>query len=606
MLAVAQLCFPAAASGNENAYSVGARTDFPDQLLWGDLHVHSATSLDAYAFGNEGLGVEETLRFARGETIRSTSGLEARLRRPLDFLLVADHAEYLGIFHALKTKDPAALSTDLGQRWARYLEADDIQSIMTEYVAIVQRDIPVEQLSKKFRYSAWEKHNAASEKFNEPGRFTVLLGYEWTSMFNGGNLHRVAVFADGPEKVNQAPPFSALDSLDPEDLWQSLETYEQRTGGQALAIPHNANLSNGLLFAKTRFDGRPIDRSYAASRARWEPLYEVTQMKGDAEAHPKLSPEDEFADFETWSDDGIARDPKEDWMLPFEYARSALKIGLQMEVSLGANPFKFGLVGGTDAHTGLATADDNNFFGKFPGSEPGSARLTSKMGGFLWENWKLAASGYTAVWARENSRAAIFSALKRREVYATTGPRISLRVYGGWDYEPGDEWHPNVAELGYAKGVPMGGDLFRDRDGRAVGLLIAASKDPDGANLDRLQVIKGWLDENGQLSERVYNVALSDGRVVDEKTGRAPAVGSTVDLSGPTYSNRIGDPMLAKVWIDPDFDAEQKAFYYVRVLEIPTPRWTAYDVHFFGGKPDPATPMVNQERAYSSPIWYSP
>jgi hypothetical protein len=401
-------------------------------------------------------------------------------------------------------------------------------------------------------------------------------------------------------------------SPDPRDLWKWMEDYEARTGGDVLAIAHNGNLSNGIMFPMVEsFTGEPIDAAYAEARARWEPLFEVTQMKGDSETHPFLSPNDEFADYETWDVGNLALTAaKTPDMLQFEYARSALKIGLALEPELATNPYKFGLIGSTDSHTGLATAEEENFFGKVTSMEPSperTERVFMQQGDLKLMEWEVAASGYAAVWATDNTRAAIFDAMERRETYATTGSRLIVRFFGGWDYTAEDAQSRLPAEVGYTKGVPMGGDLKDAPEGKEPTFLVAALKDPIGANLDRIQIIKGWVDANGETQEMVYDVVWGD---ADSRQpgadGRLPPVGNTVDTAEATWTNTIGDPELITVWTDPDFDPGQRAFYYARVLEIPTPRWTAYDARFFGLTLPSQVPLVHQERAYTSPIWYTP
>jgi len=388
---------------------------------------------------------------------------------------------------------------------------------------------------------------------------------------------------------------------------------EQKTGSEVLAIAHNGNLSNGRMFPIIEAFGKKIDREYVETRNKWERLYEVTQTKGTGEAHPYLSPNDEFANFEIWDKgnlDGSVAKSKD--MLEFEYARSALKNGLKLEAALGVNPYKFGLVGSSDAHTGLTAMEEDNFFGKTTPQEPSPERLTKTFinnpkTGVTIMDWEVSASGYAAVWATDNSRAAIFDAMQRRETYATTGPRMTVRFFGGWDFERADATNRMPAAIGYSKGVPMGGDLRDAPTGKSPTFLVAALKDPIGANLDRIQVVKGWLDAKGEVHEQVYDVVWGD---ADKRklgtNGKLPPVGDTVDVENATWSNAIGDPELITVWKDPNFDARQRAFYYVRVLEIPTPRWTAYDAKRFGIKPLPGTTMKLQERAYTSPIWYTP
>ena len=451
-----------------------------------------------------------------------------------------------------------------------------------------------------------------ADEYNEPGKFTAFIGYEWTSTPGGNNLHRVVVFKDGAEKVSRVVPFSSFDSADPEDLWAYLEDYEEKTGGRVIAIPHNGNVSNGFMFDTKTLKGDPLTKDYAVKRSRFEPLHEMTQMKGDSETHPKLSPDDEFADYETWDKANLTgTQATTEEMLPGNYARSALKRGLKLEAELGANPYKHGFIGSTDSHTSLATAGENNYFGKASIMEPGPERwkhilIKSQTDDSLTTYAsETTASGLAAVWARENTRAALFEAMERRETYATTGPRILVRVFAGWDFEPDDIHRADFAEHGYSHGVPMGGDLTKAPEGKAPNFLVRAVRDPDGANLDRVQVIKGWLDADGKTHEKVYDVALSDDRKAGAD-GKVPPVGNTVDVKTASYTNTIGDAGLFAHWKDPDFDPSQRAFYYVRVIEIPTPRWTAFDALRFNIKMDDDVPMVHQERAYTSSIWYTP
>lgn len=405
-------------------------------------------------------------------------------------------------------------------------------------------------------------------------------------------------------------PMTTFDSENPEDLWTWMQTYEDKTGGYLLAIPHNGNLSNGRMFAVETFEGKPLTRDWAERRAKWEPLYEATQIKGDSEAHRFLSPDDEFADYETWDKGNLILQPKTKDMLQYEYARQALKTGLELQKKLGVNPYKFGMIGSTDTHTGLATAEEENFFGKHSGVEPSADRWKDIV--LKWENtkvmgWEQAASGYAGIWAKENTREALWDAMKRKEVYATTGPRITVRFFGGWDYMADDAHSRLPAETGYAKGVPMGGDMRRAPKGKSPSFLVAALKDPIGANLDRIQVVKGWVDKKGTLQEKVYDVVWGDeeSRRVGSN-GKLPPVGNTVDVKNAIWTNTIGAPELITVWKDPDFDSSVSAFYYARVIEIPTPRWTAYDAKRYGVKMADDVRMVTQERAYTSPIWYTP
>jgi len=595
----------AAQSLAEQPYSPGVGRDFPRNVYWGDTHLHTRNSADAYTSRNTNLSPDDAYRFARGEELTAHNDMPVRLRRPLDFLVVADHASYLGAYYRFHKGDSSVVNTEVGKRWSGY---NNIGQWYAEFTGSIYQPEIYTSLPEKVKHSIWlDEVVKTADRNNVPGVFTAFTGYEWTSMIEGNNLHRVVIFKDGEDKTSQITPFSANDSVDPEDLWKFLEQYERDTGGEAFAIAHNGNVSNGLMFANETVSGKALDEEYAAMRAKWEPLYEVTQIKGDGEAHPILSPNDEFADYETWDMGNIANTAaKEEQMLVHEYARSALKLGLKFESQLGANPFKFGMIGSTDSHTSLATAAEDNFFGKFPESEPGPERFTNKMVGMLWRNWRITSSGYAGIWARENTRASLFEAMRRRETYATTGSRMLVRFFGGWEYQASDLVQPDYVEIAYSKGVPMGGDLANAPQDKAPVFIAAAVKDPDGANLDRVQIVKGWLDGEGELRETIYNVALSDGRKENKRTGKVPAVGSTVDVENASYTNAIGDPYLSAIWEDPEFDPKERAFYYVRVIEIPTPRWNAYDRKYFELDADDEIPTINQDRAYTSPIWYTP
>ena len=594
-----------AAEEPARTYSPWADHDFPRQVLFGDTHSHSSNSPDAFSFGNQSQTPELAYRYARGETLTAHNGMRVRIARPMDFLVISDHAEYLGVFSRLLKGDPELAATELGARWLAYLQAGEYANLARDFVTSLGSAEPP-RLPESLELRIWSELTQLNDRFNDPGVFTTFNAYEWTSMPGGNNLHRVVIFRDGADRAGKVRPFSALDGEDPEELWRALASYEEQQGGQAIAIAHNGNLSNGMMFADRDLSGAALTADYARRRLRWEPLYEVTQVKGDGEAHPQLSPDDPYADHETWDQDNLAHDtPKQPWMLRYEYARSALKLGLGHEASLGVNPFQFGLIGGTDIHTGFADPDERNFFGKFPDSEPGPERAASKMGGILWPNWRLASSGYAAVWAQRNTRDSIFEAFKRRETYATTGSRLVVRLFGGWDFESEDAWRPDLAAAGYARGVPMGGELTGSDVGLARGkaprFLVMATRDPDGANIERLQIIKGWQGVDGALKERVYDIAIAPSAPPgdDVEAGEVPA-------SGAQYSNRWGSAQLSAVWRDPDFDPSQRAFYYLRVLEIETPRWTAYDADYFGLDLPPEVPTVTRERAYTSPIWFRP
>jgi hypothetical protein len=598
----------------KQVYSPYAGNTFPMRPLFGDTHLHTSQSFDAIAFGNF-VGPEEAYRFARGEEVTSSTGQRARLSRPLDFLVVADHAENMGTMGEIKVGNPALMEDPELKRWNQMLVAGGEQAMNVYYEIVASiggtgKPLPAALRSDKLFRSVWQKNVQAAEENNAPGTFTALIGYEWSSNTGGNNLHRVVVFRDGAKRTEQILPFSSLQSDNPEDLWKALQNYEIKTGGSVLAIPHNGNLSNGLMFPLLNpVGGKPLTAEYARTRASLEPLMEVTQIKGDGETHPSLSPNDEFANFERWDmgnlDLSVAKTPE---MLEFEYARAALKNGLKLEAQLGVNAFKFGMIGSTDAHTSLAAVEENNFFGKLPHMEPSAERAThpvAKFGDKAVMGWETTSSGYVAVWAPENTREAIFDAMERKEVYATTGPRMFVRFFGGFDFDEADADTRSPAIAGYTKGVPMGADIGPAPEGKAPTFLVAALKDPIGANLDRYQIVKGWLDAAGEVHEKVYDVAWSGDRKQDAD-GKLPSIGNTVDVASATWTNTIGAPELIAVWKDPDFDPAQRAFYYGRVIEIPAPRWTAYDAKYFGVAMPPEVPMTMQERAYTSPIWYNP
>ncbi len=613
LTAVSAQDVPHTAPGNAE-YSPYPEQNFPNQVFFGDTHLHTSYSTDAGLFGNK-LGPDEAYRFAKGEMVESSTGVPARLDLPLDFLVIADHAENLGLSPLIEASDPALLKGDWGRKIHDLTKAGKLGEAYAMWGGrLSARDDPLAD-QKELVGTMWQEITSAAERHNTPGSFTALIGFEWTSSPSGNNLHRNVVFRDDKSLADQIIPFSAYDSEDPEDLWAWMAEYEKNTGGKLLALAHNGNLSNGLMFDDETFTTKePLSRDYAERRMRWEPLYEVTQMKGDGETHPSLSPDDEFADFETW-DKGSFGAAKEPGMIPREYAREALKRGLTYEVALGINPFKFGMVGSTDSHTSLATTQENNFFGKVSAVEPTAdpIRFGEMVTGFLPDpegrdyttrHYEASASGLAAVWARENTREAIWDSMKRKEVFATSGTRMRVRLFGGWSYTESDLIRSDFAAYAYDHGVPMGGDL-PTASAEAPTFLIQALRDPNGANLDRIQIIKGWTAGDGESHETVYDVVCGGGRVV-EGTRCAEAVGNTVNVEEATYDNSIGSVALQSHWSDPDFDSSQRAFYYVRVLEIPTPRWTTIDAKVFGVERPTDVPDSIQERAYTSPIWYTP
>ena len=586
------------------------------RLLWGDTHLHTAMSMDAGAFGNR-LGIEEAYRFARGEEVVATTGMPVRLSRPYDWLVVSDHSDNMGFFPDLFAGKENILADPKGKDWYDRIQAGEGVGVAIELVKLFSQG----QFPKGLAYTpdsaayaaAWKKTIDTAEAFNDPGNFTAFIGFEWTSLVKGNNLHRVVIYKDDAAKASQMVAYTTMPPLgspNPRDLWKWLTRYEQATGGDVLAIAHNGNLSNGIMFPiQAQYDGVEIDATYVSERSKWEPLYETTQIKGDGETHRFLSPDDEFADYETWDLGNLDLSAvKTDSMLAGEYAREALKRGLQIETQLGTNPYKFGQVGSTDSHTSLSTAQEDNFFGKHTGYEPKPDRMHHVMmegSGVKLEGWQLAASGLAAVWATENTRAAIFDAMERRETYATTGSRMAVRFFGGWGFTAKDLESRTPALAGYKRGVPMGSDLPPRAGASAPTFMVYALRDPIGGNLDRIQIVKGWLDSAGKTHEKVYDVVWA-GERTPGADGKLPPVGNTVDAKRASYTNTIGASELGTVWTDPAFDPAQKAFYYARVLEIPTPRWSTYDAFRFGIPIPEGAPVWTQERAYTSPIWYAP
>ncbi len=601
-------------------FSPYAQRSFPTNVYWGDTHLHTGLSLDAGLFGNI-LGHEDAYRFARGEEIKSSTGLPVKLSRPLDWLVVTDHSDMMGIATDIQNGAPNVMAVPKGREWAEGFQKGGEAAGKAAFDLITnfaQMTIP-EQLVKDYSPGSpvynkvWDKITRTADEYYEPGRFTTLIGFEWTSVPKGFNLHRNVIMRDDGNRARMVTPLTTqppTGTQNPLDLYKWLEDYQAKTGGQAFAIAHNGNLSNGWMFPmeKTYF-GTTVDENYVEQRAKWEPLYEITQIKGDGETHPYLSTTDEFADYETLDKGNLdLTELKKEEMLQYEYAREALKNGFILEEKLGTNPYQFGLVGATDSHTALATAEEENFFGKSTSAEPSKTRVEhpfvkSERGAI--EGYELSASGYQAVWASENSREAIFDAMERKETYATTGPRILVRFFGGWDFTNDDIRNRAPAFVGYRKGVPMGGELTSAQS-EAPTFMVWALRDTIGANLDRIQIIKGWLDKDGKTHERIYDVAVSDGREIGPDGRSKTPVGNTVDLEAATWTNTIGASELSAVWTDPEFDPGLKAFYYARILEIPTPRWILYDKLRFGSEIPEGAELIHQERAYTSPIWYKP
>jgi len=586
--------------------SPGAMAKEPTRLYWGDTHLHSSHSADAYFLQNRSAGPDTAYRWAKGlPVVHPSTRSRVQSHTPLDFLVVADHAEMLGVPLKLMNGDPELNATATGRKWASMMRAGKGAEVFEhEFGAAINRNRPIADFDKdSIKQAAWDDIIAAASRHDAPCSFTSLIGWEWTSTPGGNNLHRVVFMPDGEEKAAQFIPFSSFDGDKPEELWAWLEETSERVGTDFVAIPHNSNISGGMMFDEVDSEGRPITAAYARMRMRWEPVVEVTQIKGDSETHPMLSPSDELADFETYSHllkvgGGQAEVDEGD------YVRSALQRGLQIDAKVGANPYKFGMIGSTDSHTGLSSAEELNFWGKSGmDSTPENTfiPIAADMKGA-----DMSASGLAAVWAEENTRTALFAAFKRKEVYATTGPRIRVRFFGGWHFKSKNASRADMVNIGYVYGHPMGSDLTKAPDDEAPKFLMYAVRDPNGANLDRMQIVKGWVDADGQAHEKIYDVVLAGARQHDEQ-GRALPLASTVDLTTGNHANISGAPSLSAYWEDPDFNRTQRAFYYLRVIQIPTARHTLADAVALGKDPgDSGHPRVIQERAYSSPIWYTP
>ena len=593
-----------------------ARVDAPGpmQVYWGDQHLHTSWSGDASPAGTR-VTPDEALRLAAGGQIMTSTKQRIRLSRPLDWLVVSDHSDAMGMAQAVIDGDPVLMKDPVLKEWNRQINAGGREATAA-VMDIIKRQslgtVPKPMLDQEQMFGKWRQMTAIVEKHNRPGTFTALIGYEWTSNAGGGNnLHRNVIYRDGKASADQMKPLTTFETENPEKLWEWMAAYEKTTGGQVLAIPHNGNLSNGRMFELQKFEGGPLDAQWAATRARWEPLYEVTQGKGTSEQHPSLAPNDEFANFEIWDKGNLNVVPKTPGMIGTEYAREALKSGLALQETYGTNPFQFGLAGGTDAHTGLMATEENNFFGKFPASEPSAERWNEnafEQDGRIIKGWELGASGLTGVWARENTREALWDAMKRREVYATSGSRILVRFFGGWDFGQADLQSTDLGQRGYDKGVPMGGELAAAPEGKAPSFLVVAMKDPIAGNLDRIQIVKGWLGADGTAQERIYDVAWSNvgGKRKPGADGKVPAIRSTVNVADASWDPSVGSTQLQAAWTDPEFKPDQRAFYYARVIEVPTPRWTAYDAKHYGIEMGKDVRMTVQDRAYTSPIWYQP
>jgi Protein of unknown function (DUF3604) len=615
-LDVSLLCAAAIAMAGSHA-ALAAEEASETHVYWGDVHLHTNYSWDAYGTGNTTVTPDQAYRFARGlPVVHPALHTTVQMRRPLDFLAVTDHAIMLGSQAMLDQRDQALLATDWGKKLLAIHEQSPVAGVMREGGRLgvmggpegtAERKEMMDQVfSPAIRRRAWDVEIDAAEKNNVPGTFTTLIGWEWTSTPGGKNLHRCVITDADGAKAREFIPFSNYQSQRPEDLWRFFTETKERTGVDFISIPHNSNLSGGLMFDVVDSDGRPISADYARMRMRWETEVEIAQSKGTSEVLPQLAPTDEFAGFEIWQRLLVNRPMPPS---PHDYVRTALLEGVELQREIGINPYKLGFIGATDSHTGLSTVQENRFLGDFGADPTTPERLKEIQPGampFIFSAWTLSAAGRAAVWAPENTRQAIFDAFKRKEVYGTTGTRIVLRVFGGFDFRAADADASDIAKVGYRKGVPMGGDLTRAPQRAAPSFLIYAAKDPLSGNLDRVQLIKGWVDSSGQTRERIYDVAWSGDRKLGAD-GKLPPVGSTVDEATATYTNAIGAAQLTTVWKDPSFDPSQLAFYYVRVLEIPTPRHSLYEAVALGiSASETHQPASIQERAYSSPIWYTP
>jgi hypothetical protein len=613
-----------AAAGILSALLVTQSWATEKQILWGDTHLHTNRSFDAFTNRNFSVGPYEAYRFARGLPVEHP-GHKARvqLETPLDFLVVSDHAEFLGnIRHLYNVGIPTegmGFFQKLRVWYVQYLIRDAIKKGEGRAFFVRQLpepfDTPQEAISEwdlagsvfprvpVLEDQAWSDIADAAEANNIPGQFSAILGWEYSLIPGGANLHRVVMTDLDGESAKVFQPFGSDDSLYPEDLWAWLDKTSEETGGNFIAIPHNSNISKGAMFDTITMRNEPIGPEYAKIRRRWEPIVEVTQYKGDSETHPVLSPNDPFADFEDYPY-YIQRDWTEYKPQVGDFMRSALIRGMQIEREIGVNPYQFGVIGSTDAHTGLAAAEENNFHGKFATDSMPASKLEG------WSDnanssfgWAMGAQGLAAVWAEENTRESIMQAMKRRETYATTGPRIGLRFYGGYGLDA-TALEASAFPYESSGAVPMGGELDPQESSAPV-FLVHAMADPKSGTLDRIQIVKGWVDEAGEANEQVFDVAWSSPDRM-QADGSLRPVPNTVDLETGTWSNDAGAATLTAEWRDPEFDPAVAAFYYVRVLEVPTPRHSLLDKLALGGDVDTRRPDTVQERAYSSPIWYRP
>ena len=564
---------------------------------FGDLHLHSSYSMDAFAFGTR-TTPEDSFKFAMGEPVEYF-GKQWKRNTSLDFLAVTDHAEYLGVVReSINPNGPFAKS-----EWYTMMTSSDPKvsgEAFQKLLGSTMANKPIAAFNDpKLTGAAWEKYSAIPDKYYKPGKFTTFVGFEWTSMPQAQNLHRCVIFAGkGP-----AAPYTAFESVDPEDLWRYLEG-ERKQGLDVIAVPHNGNVSNGLMFDTKDLSGRPLTREYAERRMANEPMAEIMQAKGQSDTDPALSPNDEFANFEIWKylldGKGIAKSATG------SYLRQAYGVGQELQAKLGANPFKYGIEGGSDFHSGIDTTEPSNYAGSHGNQDSDPRTVVTATKSLVGEPpTALSSGGLTGVWAEENTRESIFAAFKRKETFGTSGVRIKVRMFGSWKYPKGVSKNEDWLKTAYADGVPMGGDLAAAGSAAGPTFVVYAVKDPESGNLDRVQIIKVET-RNGKSHEKVFDVVWSGDRKPDPKTGKVPAVGNTVDVKTATYSNTIGSTELLGEWTDPAFDPKAYATYYARVLEIPTPRWSTYWSAKLNLPPNPTVPATVQQRAWTSPIWYTP
>jgi len=567
------------------------------RALFGELHLHTGWSMDAYIF-NVRASPDDAYRFAKGEPYTTALGQTYQMSRPLDFMAVTDHAIYMGAFKNMADPEHPFSKLD----YAELVNSGKREDMIKAFAPVsksIRSGIPIGDLDDpREKQRTWDRMIEAANRHNDPERFTALIGYEWTASIDGGNMHRNVIFAGD----NAPLPFSVLQSKQPEDLWAWMDTQREK-GHRLMAIPHNSNVSAGLMFDRKDTDGNALTADYAAMRMRNEILVEVTQKKGTSETHPSLSPNDEFADFELVEQWIATNRPLT--LFKGGYARDAWRTGLEFQDKENFNPYRFGLIGASDSHTGMVAGKESSFDRIATDRSPETRMSTENL--VAMDGRKFSGSGLAAVWATENTREGVFSALERKETWATTGPRIRLRFFGGWKMSGVDPAAEGWVSDAYSAGVSMGGELKSSEGSREKGavptFVVSALKDAESANLDRVQIIKGW-SVDGVSHEKIYDVALSNGRTLDPATNETPPVGNTVNLETLEYTNDIGAAHLSAVWTDPDFDASHNAFYYVRVLEIPTPRWSTYDARTLGIEVPEDLPVTIQERAFSSPIWY--